>query len=114
MRRADRGGGPGRTGNSNMTGIAFQRESFDISHHAWKHDDSRNAKGRHKKRDVKTLSGHGTITGEALQNYMDALGHVRDGYVDAQEELIHKAAQVVSHLHLVLTSSSPHPRLILA
>jgi hypothetical protein len=88
------GGGPGRTGNAGLRGKAFQREVFDVSLHAWKHDDSRKVKGRHKKRDVKLLQGHGTVTGEALESYMGELCSVRDSYYAAQEELVHKAAQV--------------------
>ena len=99
------GGGPGRTGNSGMRGTAFQREVFDISHHAWKHDDSRKVKGRHKKRDVKSLKGQGTLTGEALENYMGALCNVRDGYYAAGEELVHKAAQVTPMRQLRATGT---------
>ena len=88
------GGGPGRTGNAGLRGKAFQRETFDLSLHSWKHEDSRKVKGRHKKRDVRALQGHGTLTGDALQSYLSELCDVRDSYCAAQEELLHKAAQV--------------------
>lgn len=89
------GGGPGRSGNAGLRGKAFQRETFDLSLHSWKHEDSRKVKGPHKKRDVQALQGHGTLTGDALQSYLGELCSVADSYSAAQEDLVHKAAQVM-------------------